>query len=82
MILDFDSKIFGLRIIEYVWSQRTAKTYNMERFATIVIMSNDFIEQYPEYRWADFENKGSEIFFLNFLWWSDCYISSSSSVFP
>ena len=44
MILDCDSKIFGLRIIEYVWSQRTAKTDNMERFATIVIMSNDFIE--------------------------------------
>ena len=48
MILDCDSKILGLRIIEYIWSQWTAK----------------------------------HKFLLNFLWWSDCYISISSYVFP
>ena len=35
-----------LRIIEYVQRQRTAKTSNMESFATIV-KSNGFIEKYP-----------------------------------
>ena len=45
------------------------------------LMSNDFIEQYPEYPQTGFKNKGSEMFFLNFLWQSDCYISSSY-VFP
>ena len=46
------------------------------------LMSNDFIKQYLEYQWTGFKNKGSEKFFLNFLWWSDCYISSNSYVFP
>ena len=46
------------------------------------LMSSDFIKQYLEYRWTGFKNNGSENFFFNFLWWSDCYISSSSYVFP
>ena len=27
--------------------------------------------------WPPLKNMGSEIFFLDFLWWSDCYIFSS-----
>ena len=57
MILDCANKSFNaishllicmrqLRIIEYVQRQQTAKTSNMESFATIV-KSNGFIEKYP-----------------------------------
>ena len=33
------------------------------------------------HRWTDFKKKDSEMFFLDFLWWSDCYIFSSRYVF-
>ena len=59
-----------LRIIEYVQSQRTTKTSNMESFRTIV--NKALLKSILRHWWVGLKNKGREIFFLDFLWWSDC----------